>query len=222
MISFEHQGWTVQIFASTAPACPLIVLPTFAEAVAPVREALADAPDFTLVTLSGFDWEGDLSPWPAPALGKNSAPFAGHADAALALLSEELLPQIEAALPAPPSWRGIAGYSLAGLFAVYALYRCDLFQRAASMSGSLWYPDFLDFAQSHSMRTKPERIYLSVGDKERKTRHPLMRNVQAAAEDFAAHCQALGISTTFQLERGNHFNDAAGRTARGIRWLLEA
>ena len=50
MISFEHQGWTVQIFASTAPACPLIVLPTFAEAVAPVREALADAPDFTLVS----------------------------------------------------------------------------------------------------------------------------------------------------------------------------
>ena len=222
MISFEHQGWTVQIFASTAPARPLIVLPTFAEAVAPVREALADAPDFTFVTLSGFDWESDLSPWPAPALGRNSAPFAGHVDAALALLSEELLPQIEAALSAPPSWRGIAGYSLAGLFAVYALYRCDLFQRAASMSGSLWYPDFLDYAQNHSMCAKPERIYLSVGDKERKTRHPLMRNVQIAAEDFAAHCQALGISTTFQLERGNHFNDAAGRTARGIRWLLEA
>ena len=105
---------------------------------------------------------------------------------------------------------------------MYALYRCDLFQRAASMSGSLWYPDFLDFAQNHAMRAKPERIYLSVGDKERKTRHPLMRNVQTAAEDFAAHCQALGIFTTFQLERGNHFNDAAGRTARGIRWLLEA
>lgn len=85
MISFEHQGWTVQIFASAAPARPLIVLPTFAEAVAPVREALADASDFTLVALSGFDWEGDLSPWPAPALGKNSMPFAGHADAALAL-----------------------------------------------------------------------------------------------------------------------------------------
>lgn len=45
MISFEHQGWTVQIFASAAPARPLIVLPTFAEAVAPVREALADASD---------------------------------------------------------------------------------------------------------------------------------------------------------------------------------
>ena len=38
MISFEHQGWTVQIFASAAPARPLIVLPTFAEAVAPVRK----------------------------------------------------------------------------------------------------------------------------------------------------------------------------------------
>lgn len=107
MISFEHQGWTVQIFASAAPARPLIVLPTFAEAVAPVREALADASDFTLVALSGFDWEGDLSPWPAPALGaKTACPSLGHADAALALLSEELLPQIEAALPAPPSWRG--------------------------------------------------------------------------------------------------------------------
>lgn len=119
MISFEHQGWTVQIFASTAPARPLIVLPTFAEAVAPVREALADAPDLTLVTLSGFDWEGDLSPWPAPALGKNSAPFAGRADAALALLSEELLPQIEAALPAPAiRWRDflLCTRSIAAIF----------------------------------------------------------------------------------------------------------
>lgn len=222
MFSFDHQGWQVQVFASAAPGRPLIVLPTFSEAVAPLREALADAPDFTLVTLTGFDWEADLSPWPAPPLGKNSAPFGGRADTALAFLTETLLPQAEAVLPVPPVWRGIAGYSLAGLFAVYALYRCTLFRRAACMSGSLWYPGFQEFVAAHTMPAPPERLYLSVGDKERKTRHPLMRNVQTAAENFAAHCQQRGIATNFQLEPGNHFHDAAARTARGIRWLLNA
>ena len=160
MISFEHQGWTVQIFASAAPARPLIVLPTFAEAVAPVREALADAPDFTLVTLSGFDWEGDLSPWPAPALGKNSAPFAGHADAALALLSEELLPQPEAnkgygnstTLPADVTTEAGAQRVLLSLCETVAMRLRRDGKAARCISVSLRSADFVTFSHQTMLR----------------------------------------------------------------------
>ena len=95
------------------------------------------------------------------------------------------------------------------------------FQRAASLAARCEYPDFLDYAQSHSMRTKPGG---SISRRRQRAQDPPSIHAQRASSRrrFAAHCQALGISTTFQLERGNHFNDAAGRTARGIRWLLEA
>ena len=47
-----------------------------------------------------------------------------------------------------------------------------------------------------------------------------MRSVQENTEAIAAHFQHLGVATTFVLESGGHFKDAAGRTARGISWLL--
>lgn len=92
----------------------------------------------------------------------------------------------------------IAGYSLAGLFALYAMYRCDAFDRAAIISGSLWYPHFREFAAKHEMPRRPDRIYLSLGDKEKKTRHPLLKTVQDNTEAIAKHYRQLGIEVTLK------------------------
>ena len=78
---------------------------------------------------------------------------------------------------------GIAGYSLGGLFALYAAYHCDEFRRVASMSGSLWFPDFREYVLSHDFANRPDRIYLSLGDKEAKTRNPVLKTVQEGARD---------------------------------------
>ena len=110
----------------------------------------------------------------------------------------------------------IAGYSLAGLFALYAMYRCDAFDRAASISGSLWYPHFREFAAEHEMPRRPDRIYLSLGDKEKKTRHPLLKTVQDNTEALAKHYRQLGIEVTFELNPGNHFEAVDFRSAKGI------
>ena len=66
-------------------------------------------------------------------------------------------------MPGAPRWRGIAGYSLAGLFAVYALYRTDVFARAASVSGSLWFPGFREYVFSHTPLCRPDCVYFSLG-----------------------------------------------------------
>ena len=213
-------GKTVQVFPGAAPGCPLVLVNTFAEAVAPLQKALQEAPDHTLVVVTGIDWEGDLSPWAAEALNEKSAPFAGGASAYLHWLECKVLPQVEAQLAAPPCWRGLAGYSLAGLCAVYALYNSVGFARVASMSGSLWFEGFRDYALTTPLMQVPQCVYFSLGDKEKKTRHPLMRSVQENTEAIAAHFQHLGVATTVVLESGGHFKDAAARTARGISWLL--
>lgn len=214
--------WTLDLFASAAPGAPLLLLITDEDDIAPVRATLADAPACSLAVLKGFDWERDLSPWSAAPLSKQAAPFAGGADVLLSALIDTLLPQAEWALVSPPAWRGIAGYSLGGLFALYALYRCSAFSRAASMSGSLWFPSFQEYALSHDFCAQPSHIYLSLGDKEHKTRNPLMQGNQAITTALADHYASLGITTTYRTEHGNHFTDTAGRINRGLRWLLEA
>ena len=101
------------------------------------------------VFISGFDWNQNLSPWPAPAAWKGTPDFSGGANAFLDELTGEVLPEVRVELGYDPAWYGIAGYSLAGLFAVYSLYRTDVFRRAASASGSMWFDDFREYAVSH-------------------------------------------------------------------------
>lgn len=221
-LQFTASGKTVEIYPSAAPNRPVIYTNTFPEDVAQIQQALEKmkCPDFSLVAISGLDWNHDMTPWENPPITKNDTPCTGGADDYLRLLTEEILPEAEKALPGTPSWRGITGYSLAGLFAVYAIYRTDLFSRAASISGSLWFPGFKEYAVSHEMKGTPEYLYFSVGDKECKTRNQYMKTVQTNTEELVAFCRDRQISTEFQLNPGGHFTESTRRSAQGILWML--
>jgi len=126
----------------------------------------------------------------------------------------------EKELPGPPAWRGIAGYSLAGLFALYAIYRTDVFSRVGCMSGSLWFPGFKEYVFSHEPKRRPDCIYFSLGDKEVKTRNPVLKTVQENTEEIQAFYQNKGIDTVFHLNPGNHFVQGIERTIACIQRLL--
>ncbi len=177
-------------------------------------------PDFSLVAISGLEWDHDMAPWDIPPISKDDTPCTGGADDYLHLLTEKIMPQVENMVPGEPSWRGLAGYSLAGLFAVYAIYRTALFSRIASMSGSLWFPDFKEFALTHQLKRKPEHLYFSLGDKECKSRNVYLKIVQSNTEELAAFYKNRQIDTEFQLNPSNHFVEAVKRSAQGIQWLL--
>ena len=86
--------------------------------------------EFILAALNGFDWNRDLSPWPCDPVFKGGEAFQGKADAYLSLLSDTLLPQIETEISdhgKKTAYRVLAGYSLAGLFALYSACSSDLF-----------------------------------------------------------------------------------------------
>lgn len=207
---------------STDTEAPCVWLNTFsqeAEAVWNACQALG-SPPFTLAAIHMDNWNDDLSPWPAPTVFKGKADFAGHADAYLKELTECIIPEITDMPAAKPSYHAIAGYSLAGLFAVYALYRTHLFARAACASGSFWFPGFLEFAASHDTLRKPDAVYLSLGDRECRTRNPVMAAVQERTQALHDLFAAQQIRTTFELNPGNHFQDPALRMAKGIRWML--
>ena len=172
------------------------------------------------MAVSDLDWNRDMAPWDSPAAFKNGEPFTGGADDYLRLLVEEIIPRAEKELAGPPAWRGIAGYSLAGLFALYAIYQTDVFSRVGCMSGSLWFPGFKEYIFSHEPKRRPDCIYFSLGEKEAKTRNPVLKTVQEKTEEIQTFYQNKGIDTVFQLNPGNHFAQGIERTAAGIQWLL--
>lgn len=219
---FTVEGKRVEVFPAAKPGCPVLYLHTVEDNGGAVYEAVQarTGRDFSLVAVSRLDWNADLSPWAAPAVFAKGASFSGGAGAYLALLLEKIVPQAESLLP-PVSWRGIAGYSLAGLFAVYALYQTDVFENAACVSGSLWFPGIKAYILSHSFCKKPRCLYFSLGNKECETHNRYMQCVQENTQAIEAFCRSQGIDTVFRLNPGNHFQNAVSRCADGICWVLE-
>lgn len=226
---YHIAGKQVTVFPAKTPGSPAVYLNTFAGELPAIWEELkkrggidlGSGTDFTLVAITDLDWNHDLAPWDCPPAFKNGEPCTGGAPDYLKVLTGAIIPKVEENLSAPVLWRGIAGYSLAGLFAVWSLYETDLFVRAASMSGSLWFPGFKEHVFSHRIRGNVSRVYFSLGNKEGKTRNPLLQTVQENTQEIQDFYESLGIQTVFRLNPGNHYKDVEKRTVDGIVWMAE-
>ena len=207
----------------TENKAPCVWLNTFAQEAESVWNACQElnAPPFTLAAIQINDWNSALSPWIAPAIFKGEAAFAGQGSTYLRELTGCIIPEVTELLSLKPLYHAIAGYSLAGLFAIWSLYQTDLFQRAVSASGSFWYPGFQEYAEVHDQLRQPDAVYFSLGDREHHTRNPLMATVQDRTQALHDHFMRQQVQTTFERNPGNHFQEPALRMAKGIKWMLE-
>lgn len=219
---FEVAEKEATLYHSKESGSPLIILNNYAGDGESVMEAVGELEekDFNLLCVGKLKWNHDMTPWYCPPTSPQDTPCTGGADEYLRLLLNDILPECLRRVNGTPSHISIAGYSLAGLFALYALYQTDVFERAASMSGSLWFPDFKEYVFSHEMKRKPEKIYLSLGDKEAKTRNRYLKAVQENTENIAAHFREEEIDVTLEMNPGNHFKDASLRSAKGILAII--
>lgn len=208
----------VTLYHSKEPESPLIILNNYTGDGKSVMEWVNECgnKDFNLLCIGNLKWNHDMTPWYCPPLSENDTPCTGGADEYLDLLLTEIIPRAKELIKGEPSFFGIAGYSLAGLFAIYAMYRTDIFDRVASMSGSLWFPDFKQYCFEHKIKRNPDKLYLSLGDKEAKSRNKVLMTVQDNTEALAVYFKERGINVTWELNPGNHFKDAALRSAKGI------
>ena len=210
----------VIIYSQTEAAdCPVIYIHADAEAMSELLSLLGER-RIILAAVEEVDWEADLSPWPAPKAFRGGVEFTGGADAYLSEFTEEIVPAVEETLGFSPRHRILAGYSMAGLFAIYALYRTDIFNRAVSVSGSLWYDGFLDFIKDNRPVRQPDRVYFSLGDHEAVTRNQRLAAVQDCTAQAEQHMRNMGVTTVFELNAGNHFADVGQRIAKGLDWIL--
>lgn len=170
----------------------------------------------TLVCIDGIDWDRELSPWPAPRAFKGGNDFGGEAATFLKTLESQLIPTAEQELDFTPESRGLAGYSLGGLFTLWAMGQTETFQRFASMSGSAWYDEFLDYFTCHLPSKPPLRVSISLGDGEKKTKNQRMARVETCTLAIVEQLEGQNIPVFYHSESGGHFNDVNGRIARGI------
>ena len=173
------------------------------------RIAESTGVEFRLFAVEIEDWNRDLSPWEAPAVFGQE----GFGNGAANTLAE-----ITALCSDNSKTYYIGCYSLAGLFALWTAYQTDLFQGVASASTSVWFPGFVDYMRNNIIGSNT--VYLSLGDKEEKTRNPVMATVGVRIREAHDLLKEQGINTTLEWNPGNHFKDADIRTAKAFSWIL--
>ena len=176
--------------------------------------------DAAVVSVKVDDWNREMSPWKADKCFKGGDDFGGGAGEYIAALCR-MIPEFEEKHGIKAAHRALCGYSLAGLCALYGLYFSDMFDGAASVSGSLWFDGWTEYMEKNAPANEKIRAYISVGDREARTRNMRLAKVEECAVRACGILNDGGHEAVFELNPGNHFNDPDGRLARGIDRLFE-
>ena len=196
-------------------------------------------------------WEENFSPWCAPRVFAKGPNFGDGAQKTLDTLINHVIPWTESELTDPPTYRVLVGYSLAGLFSLwtgvsqqvacgcqpgtattpqlsgpgapYVDASVATFQRIGAVSGSFWFPGLLDYVdqQLSGGVVGLTHAYLSLGDREARTPNPQIMHVRENAELLASRLESAGITSMFELNRGNHFQNVEGRIQKALDWLVK-
>ena len=200
----------------------------------------------SLVNVGVDLWEENFSPWCAPRVFAKGPNFGDGAQKTLDTLINQVIPWAESELTDPPAYRVLVGYSLAGLFSLWVgvsqpgvsrsgtpqqvARGCQpdntpvaIFQRIGAVSGSFWFPDLLDYVdqQLSGGAVGLTHAYLSLGDREARTPNPQIMHVRENAELLASRLESAGITSMFELNRGNHFQNVEGRIQKALDWLVK-
>ena len=221
MIELSIAGRPCRLSGSETPDC-ILVQPSARHEDASLEsevaqlEALAPRP-FLLVTIGLGDWTLDLMPWPDGNISRD--PEAGkHGQETLDYILQDLLPELERRYGPRPVILG--GYSLGGLFALWASTRTDRFQAVAAASPSVWIHGWIPFAKKN--RPMAEAVYLSLGDREEHVKNQAIARVGDNLRAYYGMLQdQMGPEhCALVWEEGGHFNENAGRLARAFAWCL--
>lgn len=216
------EGRTCRLFGSERPGC--ILIQTSArhenatlEAEAQMIAGLSSVP-FVLATIELEDWMLDLMPWPDGNISRD--PEAGkHGQDTLQYILLSLIPELQQRFGPLPFIFG--GYSLGGLFALWASTQTDSFKAIAAASPSVWIKDWIPFARKHVPMA--DAVYLSLGDREEHVKNQAIARVgdNLRTQYTLLQEQLEPQHCTLVWEEGGHFNDNEGRLARAFVWCIK-
>ena len=217
----DHSSPACRLFGSEEPRCILIQPSARHENATLESEAAGIAArspiPFVLAAFELEDWILDLMPWPDRNISREEE--AGkRAQDTLSYVLLSLVPELQERYGRLPMILG--GYSLGGLFALWASMQTDCFRAVAAASPSVWIKDWIPYAEKHAPMA--DRIYLSLGDREEHVRNQAIARVgdNLRAQYGLLQRQLGPDSCTLVWEAGNHFSDNEGRLARAFSWCI--
>lgn len=185
------------------------------------REAAAIAAGcgrgFVLAAFDTGEWARALMPWADEAVSHNGE-VGLHAHDTLAYVTDALLPWLRSHHGNLPVV--IGGYSLGGLFALWAARQVDCFDGVAAASPSLWIRGWSDYAER--LCVKSRQVYLSLGNREEHCRNRRMAQIgQCVRSEYALLASRMGTdNVALEWNQGGHFGEEAERTGRAFVWNM--
>lgn len=177
--------------------------------------------EFVFIVISDIDWDNEMTPWPEPPIFKSDTEaYDGLAMKHLNYIINDVIPAVSSVLKCQSKEYILSGYSLGGLFSAYAIFNNHFFSKYVSASGSLWYPDFMEYVQKQELMPNVKKVYLSLGDKEKNTKD-ISQNVEEKTKAFHEYLISKNVNTILEMNYGNHFKNIAYRIAKGIKWIIE-
>ena len=172
---------------------------------------------FVIVALAINDWEKELTPWHDPKLSTRKE-VGEHVFETLDYITEHLMPYMFERFGKLPV--AIGGYSLAGLFARWAVSKVECFDAVAAASPSLWIVAWCGFSDAHEVFTR--YVYLSLGEREELAKNKAIAQVGNNVRWEYDHLQrTIGADNcTLEWNPGNHFLDNDKRLARAFAWCV--
>ncbi len=222
MEQFKAGGRTASIFKGEGEDLPIVYALLYEDDQEALHREIAKIPCHAhhLICVTDLSWFTDMTPWSAELTLRHARLFKPGADAFLKLLLGEIVPRAEEMIGEAPKLRVLCGYSMAGLFSLWASTMTDAFVRIGSVSGSLWYPGFAGYFRERGFKGSPDRVYVSVGDREKLAPDAQVARTEEAARQCAADAKSFGAGVRFELNSGDHGVQEIWRTARAIRALV--
>ena len=219
-VEFNYKGKEIELFYNENNVRTIIVLSYEKEGknfVNSLKEA--GFAGFNIIFISNIDWNNELTPWVGEPIFKGDKEYLGEADKFLDFIENDLLIKIKNEYKIGLEKLTLCGYSLAGLFTLYAGFKTNIFDSLICCSSSFWYKDFSSFVVNNKLNENVKYIYLSLGNKEHLTKNEIMKTVLDNTNLIYENIKSRGINIEFELNEGGHFSDPLGRQIKGIKRL---
>ena len=177
--------------------------------------------DYLILSFKVNDWDNELSPWESKGI-KNEY-FNGDGLKTINYIINDFLPYFENKFPKIKNKpKIIGGYSLSGLFSLYAFYSTDLFIGVGGISPSLWFENWNEFIHKNEIKNNGSYVYLSLGDIEEKNNEGDLSIGCKVRDFYEIISKDLNVKECiYEINEGDHFDNVEYRIAKGFAWLLD-
>mgnify|MGYP000845719952 FL=1 len=174
-----------------------------------------------LVGLTSKNRLDDYTPWATSALREGAPDFGGQAKVYHDRLFGGLLDKLQSLYRLDEARLAYGGYSLGGLAAVYSLFSFDKVSCVFSICGSFWYPSFVTYCKTETVKNLDCLLYLQNGQTEGAHHTNRLAQAPAYAEQIHTSLQKRYPNGQFVFDPYGHHEQVAERFLAFSSWLTQ-